>query len=185
MAQGTPPPRDDVRHLATFDGTCHAVGMNALNGLTLRDLPHLRSAIALAQIARKVGDEPYGAVVVAADGSRLIDARNTQNTTKDPTAHAETNAVRLLKNAVPREKLAGATIYASGEPCAMCAEAIALAGIKRVVFGAAAADLPGNDPASAYTCRSVLDPVGADVFGPVLSDEAAAPLAGWTVGGTD
>lgn len=159
--------------------------MNALNGLTLRDLPHLRSAIALAQIARKVGDEPYGAVVVAADGSRLIDARNTQNTTNDPTAHAETNAVRLLAKAVPREKLETATIYASGEPCAMCAEAIAASGIRRVVFGAPAAELPGNDPASGYTCRSVLEPAGADVFGPVLGDEAMAPLAGWTVGGKD
>ncbi len=153
-----------------------------MNGLTLRDLPHLRSAIALAAIARKVGDEPYGAVVVSADGARLVDARNTQNTTKDPGAHAEANAVRLLKHSVPREKLEGATLYASGEPCATCAEAIVSSGIRRVVFGALAADQPGNDPASGYTCRSVLEPAGADVFGPVLADEAAVPLAGWTAG---
>lgn len=157
--------------------------MNALDGLTLRDLPHLRSAIALAAIARKVGDEPYGAVVVAADGTRLIDARNTQNTTRDPTAHAERNALRLLKNAVPAGRLEGATIYASGEPCADCAEAIAAAGIRRVVFGAAADSLPGRDGKSGYSCRLILEPNGAEVFGPVLADEAAVPLAGWTVGG--
>ncbi len=159
--------------------------MDRLSGLTLRDLPHLRSAIALAQIARKVGDEPYGAVVVASDGVRLVDARNTQNTTKDPGAHAEANAIRLLKNAVPRAKLEGATLYASGEPCAACAEAIAASGIRRVVYGAPSGAHPGNDPASAYTCRSVLEPAGATVFGPVLADEAAVPLAGWTVGGKD
>lgn len=159
--------------------------MDALSGLTLRDLPHLRSAIALAQIARKVGDEPYGAVVVSAEGARLIDARNTQNTTNDPGAHAEANAVRLLKHSVPRAKLEGATLYASAEPCAACAAAIAASGIRRVVFGTLAGEQPGNDPASGYTCRGVLEAAGATVFGPVLADEAAAPLAGWTAGGKD
>ena len=153
--------------------------MSGLNGLTLRDLPHLRSAIALAVIARKAGDEPYGAVVVATDGARLADARNTQNSTRDPTAHAEANALRLLKLSVPPERLEGATIYASGEPCAMCAAAIAASRVRRVVFGAPAAELPGNDPKSAYTCRTVLEPVGVEIYGPVLGDEAAAPLAGW------
>ncbi|MBI3505636.1 MAG: nucleoside deaminase [Proteobacteria bacterium] len=158
--------------------------MNGLDGLNLRDLPYLRSAIALAKIARKVGDEPYGAVVVARNGAVLAETRNLQNTTRDPTAHAEANAVRLLKRAVPPEKLEGATIYASGEPCAMCASAIAELGIRRVVFGAPAGDLPGNDPKSGYSCRAVLAPTGAEVYGPVLGDEASVPLAGWKVGGT-
>ncbi len=152
-----------------------------MNGLTLRDLPYLRSAIALAMIARKVGDEPYGAVVVASNGSVLVEARNTQNTTRDPTAHAEANAVRLLKSAVPRERLDGATIYASGEPCALCAAAIAGSGIRRVVFGAAAADMSDMDPA--YSCREVLarEADAYEVHGPLLRDEAVVPLAGWTV----
>lgn len=150
-----------------------------MNGLTLRDLPYLRSAIALAMIARKVGDEPYGAIIVAANGSVLVEARNTQNTTRDPTAHAEANAVRLLKSAVPRERLDGATIYASGEPCAQCAAAIAGSGIRRVVFGAAAADMSDMDPA--YSCRAVLakEPDSYEIHGPILRDEAVVPLDGW------
>ncbi|MBL8831285.1 MAG: nucleoside deaminase [Rhodospirillales bacterium] len=152
--------------------------MERLNGLTLRDLPYLRSAIALAAIARKAGDEPYGAVVVAANGSVIAEARNTQNTTRDPTAHAEANAVRHLKGAVPRDRLEGATIYASGEPCALCVEAIAGSGIRRVVFGAAAADMPDMDPA--YSCRELLarESVGFEVHGPVLRDEAVVPISG-------
>ncbi|NML16599.1 nucleoside deaminase [Azohydromonas caseinilytica] len=147
-----------------------------------RDAKHLRHAIRLSAEARQRGNAPYGAVVVGADGIVLAEARNTGAETDDFTAHAEMNALRLLGGRHPRELLAGATVYASGEPCAMCAGAIFWSGIGRVVF---ALDIEGQQrtgkpPEIALSCRQILGaaPRRIEVVGPCLAQEAARPYQG-------
>jgi len=104
--------------------------------LTAADAAGLRQAFVWAHAARTRGNRPFGAVVVAADGRILAEAFSNTRETGDCTGHAEMNAVRQLGNPrVAPEVLAGATLYASAQPCAMCAGAICHAGIGRVVFG--------------------------------------------------
>jgi tRNA(Arg) A34 adenosine deaminase TadA len=139
----------------------------------------LREAIALSHEARVAGDSPYGALLADAQGRVLSRARNTRTSTRDVTAHAEMNLVRRLPPSITREVLAAATVYASGEPCPMCAGAIYWAGISCVVFGLSIESmtaLSGGAAADelALRCREVL-PSGTrrvEVLGPWLEDEA-------------
>ncbi len=140
------------------------------------DLRHLRAAIAASRRARDRGNAPYGAVLVAADGALLATAENTQVTTQDCTAHAEVNLVREAVPRLERGQLAGATLYASGEPCAMCAWAIYLAGIRRVVFALGQPRMPGSIGLRAAEVLAHARPPVA-VLGPVLEDEAAAVVS--------
>lgn len=141
------------------------------------DLRHLRRAIALAGTARDAGDEPFGAVLVDAAGRVLGEAANTQNTGRDLSAHAEMNALRNLSG---EADLTGSTMYASGEPCPMCAAAIYRHGAARVVFAVSAEcfyALSGEPEGGRLrlTCAEVMArgdrPV--EVAGPVLEDEGA------------
>ena len=119
------------------------------------DVVFLRRTFALAQQARKRGDEPFGAIVVHHTGSILAEAANTKLTENDPTGHAEINAVRAAAHRLDADVLARCTLYASTEPCAMCCAAIYWSGIGRVVFGLRGDALlemaevnPGNDALS-------------------------------------
>ncbi|MDA7415074.1 nucleoside deaminase [Xenophilus arseniciresistens] len=103
--------------------------------LSERDGRYLRQAIAMADHARERGNRPFGAVIVAADGTVLQEAWNANGETGDCTAHAETSAVRQVSPRFSRDELAGATLYSSGEPCVMCAGAIFWSNIGRVVYG--------------------------------------------------
>ncbi len=96
--------------------------------------------IALEEAA--LGDEPYffGAVIER-DGEVLARGRNLWNQQQDPTAHAEMVAMRRFLAAHGIEKLKGATLYATGEPCPMCMGASVWCGIARVVYGASIAQL--------------------------------------------
>src|SRR3982750_1229967 len=98
------------------------------------DLGHLRAAIAASRQAREKGNAPYGAVLVSAQGHVLLTGENTEVHDKDCTAHAETDLVRQASPRLDRDVLRGATLYASGEPCPMCAGAIYYSGIGRLVF---------------------------------------------------
>ncbi len=147
------------------------------------DALYLRRAIELsAQTARR-GNRPFGAVVVANDGAVLGAAWNDNAETGNCTGHAEVNALRIASLAHPREAFANATIYASGEPCVMCAGAIFWAGIRRVVFGLDAVRLrafrhlqPGAGDLE-MSCRDVFaaSPQAFEVIGPALAAEATAP----------
>lgn len=146
------------------------------------ELAHLRAAIDASREASARGDEPYGAVLVDASGNVIATAGNTQHTTGDCTGHAETNLLREATQQYDAQTLAGSTLYASGEPCAMCAGAIYWSGVSRVVFALPAARM--NVIAGAAT--DVLDLGSRDVLargqhrvtvvGPALEDEAAAVL---------
>ena len=93
-------------------------------------------ALQVARAATATGDVPIGAVVLDADGSELAAACNAREALGDPTAHAEVLALRAAAQVVGSWRLTGATLAVTVEPCTMCAGAIALARIERVVFGA-------------------------------------------------
>ena len=96
----------------------------------------MRRALELASRCAEHGDVPIGAVVVRDD--QLIGAAGNERELRgDPTAHAEILAVRHAAAAAESWRLDGCTLYVTLEPCAMCAGAIVLARLDRVVFGAA------------------------------------------------
>src|SRR3954463_11020550 len=99
------------------------------------DLVHMREAIGLSEAARKRGNMPFGAVLVAPDGAVLARTENAIITERDITSHAEINALRAASKACSPQQIAAATMYASGEPCPMCSGAMIRVGIRRVLFG--------------------------------------------------
>ena len=145
------------------------------------DMLHLRRAFVLAREARDAGNGPYGAVLVGADGSVLLEARNTVNTESDLTGHAETNLLRTAFRTFDAVALAGATLYSSAEPCPMCAGAIYWSGVGRVVFGIGIPRLSallGEGNQAGIRCADILTtgrPV--KVEGPLLEEEAALVFA--------
>jgi len=99
------------------------------------DLRMMRLALEEARAAGASGDVPVGAVVALGD-EVLGRGGNAREREQDPTAHAEIVALRQAAAAVGRWHLEGCTMYVTLEPCAMCAGALVLARIDRLVFGA-------------------------------------------------
>jgi len=136
-----------------------------------RDIDFMRYSLELAQRAALDDEVPVGAVLVL-DGEVIGEGWNRPIIDRDPTSHAEILALRAGAQRLRNYRLAGSTLYATLEPCAMCMGAAINARVLRVVFGA-------WDP-KAGACGSVLDlpresRLGPriDVFGGVLSDECA------------
>jgi len=95
----------------------------------------MRAAIAQARLAQRAGDVPVGAAI--ARGERIIAvAHNRRIIDADPTAHAEMLAIRAAAAALGDWRLTGCTLAVALEPCCMCAGAIVLARIERLVYGA-------------------------------------------------
>ncbi|WP_191084811.1 nucleoside deaminase [Roseococcus microcysteis] len=156
------------------------------------DLTLLRHAFALAGEARARGDRPFAAVIAGPDGTVLAEGMSTQGAGGGGTlAHSEMNACgAVIAAGIPRERLRAATIYSSGEPCAMCAAAIFYTGIGRVVYGLSAGAIlhlrnakPENAGLS-LSCRAVLESAAqpVTVLGPLLEDEGALPHQGYWTG---
>jgi tRNA(adenine34) deaminase len=142
-----------------------------------RDDHFMRLALREAERALEHDDVPIGAVIVRGE-EVLAAAHNERELREDPTAHAELIALRGAARAVGSWRVLDATLYATLEPCAMCAGAIVLARVPRVVFGA-------RDP-KAGACGSVLDVLGErrlnhrpEVAGGLLRDECGALLSGF------
>lgn len=93
-------------------------------------------ALALAAAAGEAGEVPVGAVVLAPSGEVIAAAANAREAEHDPTAHAEVRALRAAGAAVGSSHLDGCELIVTLEPCTMCAGAIQLARIARVVLGA-------------------------------------------------
>jgi tRNA(Arg) A34 adenosine deaminase TadA len=162
--------------------------------LSARDRKHLLHAIELAARSRAEGHHPFAAMVVAADGTLLAEAFNSY--LSDCTGHAEVSALRLawgrqFDPAADSERsarrLAGATLYCSAEPCAMCAGAAYWSGIGRVVYALSEQRLlaltggHAENPTLSLPCREVFarGQRSIEVLGPFLEDEAAAVHAGF------
>jgi len=102
----------------------------------MNDAEAIALALEEAKSAAARGEVPVGAVLLAADGSLLARDGNRILEHKDPTAHAEMLVMRAGAKALGNERLIGSTLYVSLEPCAMCAGAMAMARIARLVFAA-------------------------------------------------
>jgi tRNA(adenine34) deaminase len=142
-----------------------------------RDDYFMRLALREAERALEHDDVPIGAVVIR-DGELLAAGHNERELRQDPTAHAEVIALREASRAVGSWRVLDAVLYVTLEPCAMCAGAIVLARVARVVFAA-------SDP-KAGACGSVLDVTGEprlnhrpEVAGGLLAGEAADLLSGF------
>jgi len=99
------------------------------------DEQYIRNALDVAREAARRNEVPVGAVIVR-EGSIIAAAGNRTLRDQDPTAHAEVLAIREASSKLDRWRLDDCTLFVTVEPCAMCAGAIVLARIKRVVFGA-------------------------------------------------
>ena len=142
-----------------------------------RDDYFMRLALREAEHGLEHEDVPIGAVVVR-NGEVLAMAHNERELRQDPTAHAEVIALREAARASGGWRVLDAVIYVTLEPCAMCAGAIVLARVPRVVYGA-------SDP-KAGACGSVLDVLGEarlnhrpEVAGGLLAQECAELLSGF------
>jgi tRNA(adenine34) deaminase len=100
------------------------------------DETFMAEALAEARLAAAEGEVPIGAVVVAS-GRIAGRGRNARERLRDPTAHAEILALQEASRTLGRWRLSGATMYATLEPCAMCAGALVNARIDRLVYGVA------------------------------------------------
>lgn len=96
----------------------------------------MRLAIAEAALATGTGDVPVGALVLGPDGTVIGRGHNEREAVGDPTAHAEVQAIRQAAQAVGEWRLTGCTMIVTLEPCTMCAGAIVLSRLDRVVYGA-------------------------------------------------
>jgi tRNA(adenine34) deaminase len=135
----------------------------------------MRLALDQAASALAGGDVPIGAVVLDGGGSVLAAAGNEREQAQDPTAHAEILALRAAARALGSWRLTGCTLVVTLEPCTMCAGALVLARIERLVFGA-------YDP-KAGAVASLFDVVRdsrlnhrVDVRGGILEAECGALL---------
>ena len=96
----------------------------------------MREALGAAREAAERGEVPVGACVVGRDGALLAVAGNRTRSDCDPTAHAEVLALREAAHKIGNYRLTGAVVYATIEPCAMCAGALVQARVARLVYGA-------------------------------------------------
>lgn len=129
---------------------------------------HMDTALTEARAAAARGEVPVGAVLLDAQGRVLAQAGNRTRELSDPTAHAEVLAIRAACDAAGSERLPGAVLYVTLEPCAMCAAAIAAARIARVVYGASDPKSGGVahgarvfSHAQAHHAPEVVDGIGA------------------------
>jgi tRNA(Arg) A34 adenosine deaminase TadA len=97
---------------------------------------HLRRCVELASEALEAGDEPFGSVLVAADGTVLAEDRNRVASVGDPTRHPEFELARWAAANLASAERAAATVYTSGEHCPMCAAAHGWVGLGRIVYAA-------------------------------------------------
>lgn len=155
---------------------------------------HLRRAIALADSAAAKGNHPFGASLVGMSGEVILDVENTVVDEHDDTCHAEVNLIRIANRKMSVSERARTVMYASTEPCAMCAAAMFWSGFRNVVFGASQERLyqistngEPEPPVLAMSCREVFAKgpnAKTTVIGPMLEAEAeASHVAYWPAAG--
>ena len=145
------------------------------------DMPHLRRCVELAREALEAGDEPFGSVLVAADGSVLAEDRN-RIAGGDATQHPEFALARWAAEHLAPEARAGATVYTSGEHCPMCAAAHGWVGLGRIVYVSSAAQLMSwlgkmgiaPPPVNPLPIQDVVPGISVDGPVPGLAEEVLA-----------
>ncbi|MBT9386295.1 nucleoside deaminase [Pseudooceanicola sp. CBS1P-1] len=146
------------------------------------DLTHLRRTYEIASEAAEGGQHPFAAILVDAGGTVLMEQSNAFMPDHDMTGHAERVLMTRAGKAFAPEVLAGATMYTSAEPCAMCAGAMYWVGVGRMVYGLSEArlkqmtgDHPEN-PTLDLPCHLVFEAGqrAVEIVGPLLEDEGAA-----------
>ena len=137
------------------------------------DVKGMRLALAEAEHAYMLGEVPIGAVILDNQGEVVARGYNLRETQHDATAHAELIAIRRACQVLGRWRLTGMTLYVTIEPCPMCAGAIVMSRISRVVYG-------GTD-AKAGACESLFNITGCSALNHqpemragVLEDECSA-----------
>lgn len=140
--------------------------------ITDADRAHLQRCIELAQEALDAGDAPFGSVLVDADGTVLAEERNRIRS-GDATRHPEFELARWAATHLTPERRAAATVFTSGEHCAMCAAAHGWVGLGRIVYVVSSAQLRewledwgvAPLPVRALPISTIVP--GIDVHGPV------------------
>jgi tRNA(adenine34) deaminase len=126
------PDRDGPGYAAAFEP---AMRLALAEAAAVAEAAQAKAAQAGAGPA--AADVPVGAVVLDAPGTPVARARNRREATGDPTAHAEIEAIRQAARALGTRRLDGCTLIVTLEPCTMCAGAVVLARLARLVYGAA------------------------------------------------
>jgi tRNA(Arg) A34 adenosine deaminase TadA len=146
--------------------------------MTEDDLRHLRRCVELATLALEIGDEPFGSVLVGADGTVLFEDHN-HVAGGDQTQHPEFAIARwAAQNLTPADR-AAATVYTSGEHCAMCAAAHGWVGLGRIVIAVSTEQLTAwrsewglsRGPVAPLPINAVLPDAVVDGPAPELADE--------------
>lgn len=141
------------------------------------DIEYMRIALEEARMGALEGEIPVGAVAVF-DGRVIARAHNRVESLRDASAHAEMTVLRAASTALDRWRLTGITLYVTIEPCPMCAMALVLSRVDRVVFGAKE---PRTGAAGSFIQilgNSTLNH-RPDILGGVLGDEASELLRGF------
>ncbi|MCL4155169.1 UNVERIFIED_CONTAM: hypothetical protein GTU68_035933 [Idotea baltica] len=139
----------------------------------MNDNDFIRETFKLARSAVNNGNNPFGAILTK-DGVVIERAENTVNTSSDCTAHAEINLIRRAQTKLKTKDLTGYTLYASSEPCTMCAGAVYWANIDKVVFSCSTEKLR---EIAGKTIESDINNLLSDtsnnieIMGPLLEDE--------------
>ncbi|KAA5545450.1 nucleoside deaminase [Roseiconus nitratireducens] len=146
------------------------MSMNSREGLEER----MRTAVAIAKVGIGKGQSPFGASIYDARGEPIVAEHNRVQSALDPSAHAEVEAIRSACKKIGQPDLSGFWLFATCEPCAMCASAIVLAGIRNVVFGATVQDAQeAGFTLLQFECRETFDRVDPEflVYGEILRQE--------------
>lgn len=137
--------------------------------------PYMQAALAQARLAAQAGEVPVGAVMVDGASNIIAATHNLVESACDPTAHAELLAIRSACETLKSSRLPECDLYVTLEPCAMCAQAIAHARIRRVYYGASDAKGGGVEHGarifSQPTCHH-----RPEVYGGIAEGEAALLL---------
>ena len=156
-----------------------------MQNVSEQDLVMLQRAIALSHSARESGNRPFGAVLANPSGQILAEGENTQVTDHDCTGHAETNLLRQMDKSLSLETLEQCTLYASTEPCPMCAGAVFWSGVGRLMYALSSDRLYKTQGESPYQLPLSAEEVlkhgkrPVEVIGPVLEEEALEAFSGF------
>ncbi|GAB95731.1 tRNA(Arg) A34 adenosine deaminase TadA [Kineosphaera limosa] len=145
------------------------------------DLQHLNRAVDLAEQALRAGDEPFGSLLVDADGRVLLQDHN-RVVSRDGTRHPEFRLARWAGGHLSPQQRAAATVYTSGEHCPMCAAAHGWVGLGRIVYAASALQFAQwqqewgapDAPVAPLPITSVVPDAEVDGPAPQLADRVRA-----------